>query len=635
MRVALALLVALFGCDQQGLAEGQPIDGDPEDARSPCFDVNLLDGLATEAPGELRALWRCLDLHDGFGEMERVVLALEESSVRTGIVAEFELARVVNQVAPSQDLVAWLQQAAHLLEEEDVFLLHVVHTLAEWTYGRPWPEVEQSWAAPGGPFAAPEATDAGLVAPLFGMLGTLGGAVLDGGRIPELAEALAELTAMPQLADVLDTAAEMVEGEQVVLFQNMPVASADYLDASVSPGGDNTLLGVLEPLLTGSPELGRTPLLAALPPVDVILDDVAARGNLVSALGGLYDDGLLDELPGQLHTLLFVDAAGQGLQPGEVNALESLFSLIERADAPVDCGLLTVDNLSVFILETIASWDPDNVALLIEASEQLVQLLADLGTVICNVDPQLDDHARSLVPLAQSGALRALIPMLDALDRADRVPELVELLATLERGDVVGPLSEHGRHVFDGPFLGNLLEILGAFVAPTQPVSSGDIDSILDLVDAIISPPLLGSHADSPLGMMIEPLRVLVVVESEPLSDWLQLWAVLLRSEGSESNEFFEHLAPLLAIDPELDFLATVGALVGQPEVLESLMLLADCDPVREAVASAYGLSPQEPGLLGLLGRTASDGSLEAALLLLSWTAEALDAIGLLDEEGT
>ena len=635
MRFVLALLIALTGCDQAGLPPGQALDGDPDDARSPCFDVNLLDGLATEAPGELRSLWRCLDLHDGFGELEGLEIALEESTVRTGVTAEFELARAVNQVAPSQDLVAWLQQAAHLLQEEDAFLLHVVHTVAEWTYGRPWPEVEQSWSSPGGPFAEPEATEGGLLAPLLRMFGPLGGAVLDTGRVPELAQALADLTALPQLADILDTLAEMVAGEQVVLFQNMPVASAEYLDASVAPGGRNTLLGLIESLLTEAPQLGRPPLLAALPPVDVILDDPLARGELVDALGRLYDDGLLDELPGQLHTLLFVDATGSGLQPGERNALESLFALIERADAPVDCGLLTVDNLSVFILETIALWDPDDVALLIEASEQLVQLLADLGAVVCNVDPQLDDHARSLVPLAQSGALRALVPMLAALDEGARVPELVELLAVLERGGVVGPFSEHGRHVFDGPFLGNLLEILGAFVAPTQPVSSGDIHSILDLVDAVISPPELGSHADSPLGMMAEPLRVLVVAEAQTLSDWLQLWAVLLRSEGSESNEFFEHLAPLLAIDPELDFLATVGALVGQAEVLEALMLLAESDPVREALTSAYGLSPQDPGTLGLLGRMASDGSLEAALVLLSWTAEALDAIGLLDEEGT
>ena len=629
------LVTALFlaGCVASGLPGAVEPTG--EGATNPCLKANLLDGLSETETGELRALWGCLNLHRGFDELEPIIAALETGTVRGGGAAEFELARAINGVAPSADLVGWLQQTAHLLQEEDVFLLHVVHTVAEWTYGDPWPQVEAAWGAGGGSYASPGATDAGLVAPLFPVLGTLGGAVLDTGQVPAIADALADMAAMDQLADGLDTVARMVEGPDVLLFQNMPVASAGYLEASLGPGGRNTLLDALEALTTPSDGLGgESPLVAALPPVDAIVDDVAARERLVDALGALYAQGLLDELPGQLHRLTTVDAQGSGLDSGERTALEALLALIEAADRPVDCVLLGVDNLSVFLLETVASWQPDNVAFLIEASEDLVQLVIDLGGPICSgIDPQLGAFAPSLVRLAESGALESLIPILDALDQSSRVPEAVELLSAVERGGASEAVALHGRQVLDGPFLGNLLEILGAFVDPQDPVSRGDIQSLLEVLDRVVSPPLSGDYGAAPLGLMDAPLRATVAAHHDLLSDWLLQWAVLLRTEGSESNEFFEHIAPLLAIDPDLDFLQTIGTLVGQHETLESLMLLAENDEVRAALAAGRGRRSEQVGLLGFVGRTASDGSLEAALVLLSWTAEALDLIGLLDTE--
>jgi hypothetical protein len=629
----LVLAALLIGCVGNGLP--QAVEPTGEGVDSPCFKANLLDGLSETDSGELRALWRCLNLNGGFSELEPIVLAMEVGTVRGGGAAEFELARTINGIAPSADLVGWLKQAAHLLKEEDVFLLHVVHTIAEWAYGDPWGQVELQWAAGGGQYGEPGATDAGLVAPLFPLFGTLGAAVLDTDQVPEIASALEDMASMPQLAEVLDTVARMVDGPEVVLFQNMPVASAGYLEASPGPGGRNTLLDAVEAITTPADGLlGETVLVAALPPVDRIIDDVDARDRLIDALGSLYVDGALDELPGQLHRLTTQDAHGSGLEEGERTALEALIALLEAADQEVNCVLLTVDNLSVFLLETVARWDPDNVAFLIEASEDLVQLVIDLGGPICSgIDPQLGDFAPSLVRLAESGALDALIPILGALDESGRVPEIVEILSAIERGDATASIALHGRQVFDGPFLGNLLEILGAFVDPQDPVSRGDIHSLLEVVDRIVSPPIAGGYGDTPLGLMDAPLRATVAAHHDLLNDFLLQWAVLLRTEGSESNEFFEHIAPLLAIDPELDFLQTVGTLVGQAETLESLMLLAECDEVRAALAAGAGRRPGESGLLGLLARMASDGSLEAALVLLSWTAEALDAIGLLNEE--
>lgn len=628
----LAAILAA-GCVASGLPDA--IEPEGEGGDNPCLRANLLDGLSETESGELRALWGCLNLHGGFDELEAVISALEVGVVRDGSAAEFELARAINGVVPSSDLVGWLQQGAHLLQEEDAFLLHVVHTVAEWTYGDPWPLVQGAWSQGGGEYRLPGATDSGLVSPLFGVLGTLGGAVLDTGQVPEIASALEDMTGMPQLSDVLDTVARMVEGPEVVLFQDMPVASAAYLEASVGPGGRHTMLDALDALTAPSDGLGgESPLVAVLPAVDAIVDDVDARERLVVTLGELYAGGLLGELPGQLHRMTTVDADASFLEEGERSALEAVIALLETADQPVDCLLLSVDNLSVFLLETVASWNPSSVSFLIEASEDLVQLIVNLGGPICSgVDPALGDLAPSLVRLAESGALESLIPVLSALDAEGRVPEVVQLLSAVERGGATEAVDLHARQVLDGPFLGQLLEILGAFVDPQDPVSRGDIHSILEVVDRIVSPPASGDYGDAPLGLMDAPIRAAVAGHHELLRDWLLDWATLLRTEGSESNEFFEHIAPLMAIDPELDFLATLGELVGNPATLESLMRLAECDEVRAALAAGTGRRSDQVGLLGFLGRAASDGSLEAALVLMNWAAEALDLIGLLDTE--
>lgn len=632
VRLAVAALVlVLCGCNP--FASLPPGEAEPLPA-NPCYDVNLLDGLSEEGPEELRALYECFNVDRGFDGAEGVVHALETETTRSGENAAVEFARFVNRLPGEVDVVATVREASRLLQERDEFLVHAVHTLAEWTYGRPWPEVEVAYGDGGGVFLEPSAVEIGLVQPLVPMVGVLASASLDGGDLPDIAAALGELTAMPELADTLDTLAYLVETQEAELFAHVADDTGAYLEASPGPGGRDTLLALLEAAVTPSAGVaGATPIEAALPIVDRILDDAVVTQRLVGAVGDLYLDGELLGFPNQLHGMLEIDAAGGSLEADELSALEALVRLLDLTNGPVSCWPIQVDNLAVFILETMAEWQPSTVE---TASLLLVDLLQPLlipaGWVCDGVGPELADYMPSIVRLAESGAMRTLIPLLAAAKGdtgPNRVADVVDLLSIIEQSALMPPIAAHARQELSLPFIGNVLQIVGAYVAP-QGAVAGDIDTVLAIVDFVISPRGGGARS-SLLGLLQHPIRDLIGREEARLADWLQRWAVVLQADGSASNRFLYKVAPLLAIDPDLDLIAGIGRVMANDEMNEPLFRLMDTPGFVEALGASAAPDGRE-GLLGLGGRFAADGSLESLLAILRWGADTLDSIGLLPE---
>jgi|GEM_PF-2506975 len=629
------LLPALLLCGCNPFASLPPGETEPL-PENPCYDVNLLDGLSEEGPAELRALYECFNVDGGFDGAEGVVQALETESTRSGANAAVELATFVNRLPGEVDIVSVVREASRLLQERDEFLLHVVHTLAEWTYGRPWPEVEVAFGTGGGPFLEPAAVEIGLMQPLVTMFGTISSATLDGGDLPEIAAALGDLTAMPELADALDTLAYLVETQEADLFAHVADDSGAYLEASPGPDGRDTLLALLHGAVTPSPGVaGATPIEAALPLVDGILDDDVVTDRLIAAMGDLYRDGELLGFPNQLHGMLEIDAEGGSLQEGELSALEALIQLLEMTDQPVSCGLIEFDNLAVFILETMADWNPSTVETAALVLIDLLQpLLVPAGWVCDGVGPELADTMPSVVRLAESGAMHTLIPLLHAIKGdagPNRVADVVDLIAVLEQSGLVPAVAAHAREELGLSLVGNVLHIVGAYVAPEGDVA-GDIDTILAIVDAVISP-RGGGAPSSLLGSLQRPIRDLIGEDEQLLADWLQRWAVVLQAEGSASNRFLYKVAPLLAIDPDLDLLAGVGRVLANDEMNVPLFRLMDCPGFVEALGASAAPDGRE-GLLGLGGRFAADGSLEGLLAILRWGADTLDSIGLLPDGG-
>ncbi len=631
--IGLALPLLLVGCSlfDPEFGEVEPLD----EISNPCFEANLLNGLSEEDPAELKAIFDCLNAREAFDGASGVVDALVTAPHRSGRITGLEMAVVVNKLIGTVDLGATLQSVSDLIREQDVFLLHVVRTLAEWTYGRPWPQVRDLFAGGGGELLLPQAVESGLVQPLVPVLATTAGAMLDAADLDALAAALLEMSQMDEFSQLLDTLSRLVADQESALFSHVADDFGAYLQASPGPDGNDTLLALLEAVLEPQAVFaGRSPMVEALQPIDSILSDSTATDRLVDTLGDLYTDGDLQVLPGQIHSLLTIDVNGAGLQSGEETAFQAMFLLLEEADAPVDCPLFHQESLAIFILEMIAGWDASTLETLVPLTDTLAPTMLPLTSFLCSnpINSAVIDHLPSITRLAETGALHALVPLLDALydggSSHNKLREVLDLLLALQTGGAIPALGDHALEELDQPFMGNVLEIVGAFVAPADPQAQGDIYTMLQVIDFMASPPSGQGYERSPIGLLAEPLRQTVSLESARLADWLQRWAVLLLDDSSESNSFFDYFAPLLAIDPDLDFISSGGDLLGDSSVLRSALLILDTDEVAAAMASSTAPDGDE-GPLGLIGRISADGTLEDLLALLAWATDLMDQIGL------
>ena len=631
--VVLCLPMLVLGCAlfEPDFGEVQPLD----DISNPCFEADLLNGLSEEDPAELKAIFDCLNAREAFDGASGVVDALVTSPHRAGRITGLEVAVVVNKLIGTVDLGATLQSVSDLIREQDVFLHHVVRTVAEWTYGLPWPQVRDLFAEGGGALLSPQAVEAGLVQPLVPVLATAAGAILDADDLDDLSSALLAMSQMDELSQLLDTLSRLVADQESELFSHVADDFGAYLQASPGTDGTDTLLALLEAVLEPQAVFaGRPPMVEALQPIDSILSDSTAAGRLVDTLGDLYTDGDLLVLPGQIHSLLTIDVDGAGLQPGEETAFEAMFLLLEEADAPVDCPLFHEESLAIFILEMIAGWDASTLETLVPLTDSLAPTMLPLTSFLCSnpINPAVIDHLPSITRLAETGALHALVPLLDALydggSSHNKLREVLDLLLALQTGGAIPALGDHALQELDQPFIGNVLEIVGAFVAPVDTQAQGDIHTLLRLVDFMASPPTGQGYERSPIGLLAAPLRQTLSLERERLADWLQRWAVLLLDPSSESNSFFDYFAPLLAIDPDLDFVSSAGDLLGDSSVLRGALLIVDTDEVAAALASSTAPGGGE-GPLGLIGRISADGTLEDLLALLAWAVDLMDQIGL------
>ena len=630
---SLLLPLVVVGCSlfDPDFGEIEPLN----DISNPCFEADLLNGLSEEDPAELQSIFDCLNAREAFNGASGVVDALVTHEHRSGRISGLEMAAVVNTLIGTVDLGATLQSVSDLIREQDVFLLHVVRTLAEWTYGIPWPQVRDSFASGGGALLDPQAVEAGLLQPLVPVLRTTASAMLDAGDLDHISAAMLETTQMDEFAELLDTISRLVADQEAALFGHVADDFGGYLQASPGPDGQDTLIALLGAMLEPQAVFGgRPPMVQALGPIDSILSDSTATHRMVDTLGDLYNGGDLQGLPSQLHTLLTIDVHGSGLQPGEETAFDAMFLLLEEADAPVNCPLFNEDSLAIFILEMIAGWDASTLETLVPLTDTLAPAMLPLTSLLCSgpIHPGVIEHLPSITRLAESGALQALVPLLDALydggSSHNKLREVLDLLLALQTGGAIPALGAHALEELEQQFMGNVLAIVGALVVPTDPQSQGDIHTMLRVVDFMASPPAGQGPERSPIGLLAGPLHQTISLEGDRLADWLQRWAVLLLDQSSESNSFFDYFAPLLAVDPDLDFVSGAGDLLGDSSVLRSALLILDTSEVAAALGSSTAPDGGE-GPLGLIGRISADGTLEDLLALLAWAVDLMDQIGL------
>ena len=550
------------------------------------------------------------------------------------------MARTVNQLTGQVDVVATLDETIDLLREQDEFLVFMIRSLSEWTYGLPWPEVEAAFAQGGGDLLQPAAVADGLIQPLIPVLATASSAVLDSGDLDRIASAVQELTAMEELAEGLGTLSTLIQDQESELFATATDDLGAFLLAADVPGsaGENALLTFAAQALAPNDALeGLSPALSMLPPVGILLDDSVAIDRVVDVLGNLYDDQLLQPLPDQIHTLVNLQSDGSGWTPGQRTAFEDLFRLLEVADQPLSCALvINEESLAIYILETIAGFDASTIELAVSLSQGLVDFLLTLGDLVCTgLDPELAGLFPSIVQLAETGALRSLVPLLDALydpiqAQHDHLREVLDLLLALQTGGTLPAATDLARRELGQPFVGNAMTTIGAFVAPTDPTAVGDIHTLLRVGSYAVGSPAGGGPADSPIGLLLGPANTVLASHETELALWIQDLGALLIADETQTHMLLDKIAPLLSLDPELDTLETAGAVVGDAEVLGAVLRILETPEVLAALAPTNPESSSNEGPIGLLGRLSSDGSLESILRLVHWLIDTLDGIGLL-----
>lgn len=607
----------------------------PPASESPCFDVNLADGLSETDPRELLSLYRCLDAGGGYAELEDVVVAASQMRTRDDVEISREVGALTREALQRVDVVSFLRQASALLREEDAFLLHVVHTFAEWGYGRPWPEVEGAFASGGAHLAGGQAVEGGLLRQLLLTMPTFATLSLDDPRRHEVWAAVAETARRAEVQSALFTLMTLVEADADGLFAHVAPDFALYFGAALAPGGTDTLVDLVRALGRQSPDLqGSTAIVAIQRPVHQLLRDEDLVSDVVAAIGALHADGALMALPAQLAPLCAMDSQGGALDAGEESAFEAALLLLEAADQSVGCGFLSTQSLSRTLLSTVASWDGALVSDLVVLSEELVNAVLGVAELACwGLDDGVRERLPALVRLAESGALEALVPLLAAVDRhPGGTSALVDAVSIFVRGGAADEFSEHARRVLDGPFLSNVFDIIGRFVSPTDPRARADLLDLLALVRFLVEEPPLSGPDATPLALMWRPVGPWIDAENEAISGFLQSWAVLLGTPGAESHGFLHEVAPLLAVDPELQTVDALAELLLHPAFVEPTLRILEHEAFVERLA-ALEVEGGQGGPIAMLCRFAAEGTGEAALALAVWVADTLDRLNLLPEQ--
>ncbi len=643
--MALGLLLLLVSCG----FHDEPSDWhDQLVADSPCYRVDLFDGLSETSTDELHDLFECID-QGNFTALADLIDALDEPA-RAGDPAGVELARLINHLPSTGiDLAALLDAAVLLLQDDGAPLIDAAELLVELVYGQPY-----DLLALEGPSAEAGAMDGGLVVPALPLVSDLASQALD--RQDGLGELGASALRADLTADALATFLAVADSDDERLAQAPRDLLSDLggaLEACQDASNDHAAsssghsLRDLTQALASQPAGSSTALELLLEPVDTMLSDPQLIASLSEALGDSALGGHLDPLPAQLVILATEDVYGGSLEPGEDSALVAMLRLLHTGDREVSCSTLGfewlhADNMSVWLLELIAEQEPDNVDFLLNIGGwtlsygELVEALAGQCTVDSAqfaadapalerlVDPELGDLLVVLLHLLQG---------LQPEGGTSRIPELVEIVSRVHRYGLSEPIEELLKDLAGTPLVAMLLDLVpplidpwserawcangtdtcveeiwegydrDAFEAGRHPI---DIEALADLLATLLRPDAQGL---SPL----ERLRAALQLAVEHQATWrvLDNAAVLLATPGARSATILAELPAWEQVDPEWKLLSTGADLLDDGACTTPVLRIAETDPVLDAMAAT---SAQREGPLPFVSRLVADGTLAEVL---------------------
>ncbi len=634
--MGVAALVCLTSCTPQD----RPSWRDQLIADSPCYRVNLADGLLEETTAEVEDLFACLDYHGHLESLRPSVAALRPTNTG-GAPGLIDVARAFNALPDvGIDLNSSLSIAIDLLRDPAEPLQGVLDLSLELATGEPARTVRSGAVDP----TVPSVLRGGLLAPLAPIIPDLATSLLDA---PDKTQAIGEgLSGDTVHQWVYSTASygRSAHPDVRTLIESVPEAAGEALlstrdgvDGLWAGGTDDSLRDLVDVMVGTSTRDSAMTELAQ--PLGVLLADDGVRSRTGALLRTLHNDGTLDSVVTDLGWLATTNVDGLAAQRGELSGLEALVRLLDAANQPMICTLdlgftdvsVNLGNLSVSLLGLVNDLDPNTVqsgagilGAIVDAnlSQSLLGSLANSGvcpalttTLVQDLqvlDLLFDDHASALV-VAFLGVTRAL-------EDEGHLEGLVDLTSILWDTNAVWALGDVIRDTADEPIWQHILGAIPLLLDPTSfglPQDTVAFDDAWHVLNVLVSDPELGWSSTADI------LRPIANADGV----WVAVGnlAELLTDGRSETAHSLELVDDWVSADPDLVMLDTVAILLAEPDISEPVLRMAATPQVGAALLASTPIASQDAVPLAFWCRLVTTGAVDDVLSLAERVINGID----------
>ncbi len=649
-RLLLVPAAALTGISCFGGLPGDADDWhDQLVAESPCYEVDLMDGLQETETTEVGNLFDCLNHHRHIDALQPLRDGFDDAT-RSGDPVGIELARMVNHMGDVDvDVFRVAEVGIDLLAAPDRPIEEFLDVGLELTYGRPAHEVRD----PGFVLTSYATLSEGALSPLEPVLPQVCGALLDDDL--DAVVRVGQNIASDDVRDTLHTVnalASSSDGRVTAVTDDLLPHLGELILQTRSPSNDrwsgssgDSLRDLLDHALYGTdPQLGDMQ-----PTAEDMLEDPTIRAALRVLLIELHASGELRDVPAGLAWMASVDNQGDTLQSGELSALASFVRLLSEANEPMTCsinlglGTLSVNlpNMSTTLLSVLADQDPYDVqdltgilsdVLDFGLTEWMLDLIADSDN--CNVlDQDMLDDLQVLDVLQEAEAEPVLVLFVELFDtykndgQVDHLDDFADFARALHRSQTMSPLEELLRDIGNEPGTADLIDLVDVLARPNAhgiTVPSGNPTDLRDGLDALY----WVVHDD---GGQTGWQQTGAIADAALKHDgtWQSVGnlATVMARPDSQLSQSLQLIPPLVDVDPELTLLDELGPLLSDRELAAPLLRMCEQPAVASALLSAtpQGDNPEVPQAFA--ARLVRDGTVDDLLRLIDVLLKELEGV--------
>lgn len=638
---ALYAVVVLLGLQVScGLIEPRvaPSWTDQLVADSPCYRVDLMDGLDEEDPAEFRDLFDCLNHNGHFESLAPTISQIEVGTTRAGRSAALDAARAVNALPDAGvDVFALAGVGVDLLRAEDRPVDEVLDIVLELEYG-----VRADIVRAGLALDSAAALQNGALAPLAPVLPAAATAMLDDNL--ETAAWAGGLLRDPETKRWVRTMGSLTSSSHpdiAPVMTDLIEHLGEGIQATQSPGNDHwtgasgdSLRDAVDVMV-----LGPQPLMPAIAPeADAVLSDARTRTLLENSLVRRHDEQVLQRVPMELVWLATVNLDGAPVTRGEMSALAHFVRLLHDTNRPMVCSIdlwvtridMNLGNLAQTILRALAGMDPDLVSgaagllggiLDTSLSQTMLDELAASG-VCTAITPTVVTDLRAIDVISGTETENLLIVFIDILaamrdGEQDRIGALADLATDLHGTGAIAPVEEVVIDLAKSRIIDDVIDLLPVLSRPGDYGVRAGQEPAADLQDALdLMRWLVHSDAGQTGYDRVEPLLRPVLAEDGTF-DALHSAADMMADPQSQLSAALDIVPPLLAADPDLVTLDALAPLLEDEVAARHLLQVVETAGVAEALLATTPTPDQREVPLAFLGRLIVNGTLDDLLHML------------------